>query len=133
MQTFIEALGAGLIVCDGGTGSLVAQAHPGLHCIESANLEHPETVQNTHLAFIEAGAQIISTNTFGANRYKLEAHGLADKVREINSRGVKLAREAREVSGRGVFIAGSIGPTGLHLDPLHHDNEERQRLLEGFR
>jgi len=133
MQTFVERLKSGLLVSDGGTGFLLGHAHPKLQCIEEANLAHPESVVEIHRKFIEAGAQIIETNTFGANRYKLEPHGFAGRAREINSRGVKLAREAREISGRDIYVAGSIGPTGLHLDPLHRDNQERQILLEAFR
>ena len=133
MKTFLEKLESGWIVGDGGTGTMIVQKHPKLHCIESANLEHPETVVDVHLAFIAAGAQIIETNTFGANRFRLEKRDLAEKMHAINSRGVKLAREAREISGKDVYIAGSIGPTGLHLDPLHRDNAERKVLLEAFR
>lgn len=133
MQTFLERLKSGLIVGDGGTGTMLVESHPDIDCIESANLDHAESVVDVHLAFISAGAQIIETNTFGANRYKLAEHKLADKMWDINSRGVKLAREAREVSGKDVYIAGSIGPTGLHLDPLQRDDQERDVLLSAFR
>ena len=133
MKSFLDRLSEGRLVSDGGTGTMVLRAHPELDCIECASLDQPDTVTDVHLAFIKAGARIISTNTFGANRYRLATRNLGDKVREINSKSVKLAREAREISGKEVYVAGSIGPTGLHLDPLHRDNEARQRLLEAFR
>jgi homocysteine S-methyltransferase len=112
---------------------MIYRALPQYPCFELASVEHPGTVVDIHSRFIAAGAQIVETNTFGANRYKLRAHGLEERVREINGASVKLAREAREISGREVYVAGSIGPTGLHLDPLHHDNEERRKLLDAFR
>ena len=71
-----------------------------------------ESVVDLHLGFINAGAELIETNTFGANRRKLATHFLEQELEQINSAGVKLARDAREVSGRDVYIAGSIGPLG---------------------
>jgi methionine synthase I (cobalamin-dependent)/5,10-methylenetetrahydrofolate reductase len=101
-----------IVVGDGGMGTLVSGAVPRLRCPEEANLRSPETVISLHVSFINAGADLIETNTFGANRRKLAASFLEDEVESINSAGVKLAREAREISGRDVFIAGSIGPLG---------------------
>src|SRR5213593_4163626 len=93
-------------------GVLVTSAVPRLRCPEEANLRAPESVVTLHTSFIRAGADMIETNTFGANRRKLAQHYLEDEFEQINSAGVKLAREAREVSGRDVFVAGSIGPLG---------------------
>src|ERR671935_2256206 len=110
---FVERLRDGpVIVADGGMGVLVSSAAPRLRCPEEANLRAPETVVKLHSGFIQAGADLIETNTFGANRRKLAAHYLEDEVRAINSTAVKLAREAREITGREVFVAGSIGPLG---------------------
>src|SRR6266571_5153160 len=100
------------IVADGGMGSLVTAAVPRLRTPEEANLRAPEAVVSLHVSFINAGAELIETNTFGANRRKLAHHFLEDRLEEINSTAVKLARDAREVTGRDVFIAGSIGPLG---------------------
>src|SRR5438477_7379994 len=100
------------VVTDGGMGVLVSSAVPGLRCPEEANIRAPESVVSLHASFIRAGADLIETNTFGANRRKLAALFLEDELAPINEGGVKLAREAREVSGRDVFIAGSIGPLG---------------------
>src|SRR5215207_2051405 len=101
------------IVADGGMGALLSGAVPRLRCPEEANLRAPESVVAFHASFIRAGAELIETNTFGANRRKLAAHYLEDELERINETGVKLAREARQMTGRDVFIAGSIGPLGL--------------------
>jgi homocysteine S-methyltransferase len=110
---FLERLAGGSpIVADGGMGVLVSSAVPRLRCPEEANVRDPEAVLSLHLGFIRAGADLIETNTFGANRHKLRAHFLEDDVRAVNEAAVKIARDAREVSGRDVLVAGSIGPLG---------------------
>jgi methionine synthase I (cobalamin-dependent)/5,10-methylenetetrahydrofolate reductase len=110
---FEERLAGGPpIVADGGMGALVTAAVPRLRCPEEANLRAPQAVVSLHVGFINAGAELIEANSFGANRRKLAAHFLEDELESINSTAVKLAREAREISGRDVFIAGSIGPIG---------------------
>src|SRR5688572_33001489 len=110
---FVERLENGPpIVGDGGMGALVTSAVPRLRTPEEANLRAPDAVVSLHVGFIRAGAELIETNTFGANRRKLAGHYLEDDFERINSAGVRLAREAREVTGSNVFIAGSIGPFG---------------------
>src|SRR5215207_5649072 len=116
-------------------GVLVSSAAPRLRVPEEANLRAPETVVKLHAGFIAAGADLIETNTFGANRRKLAAHYLEDDVRGINSAAVKLAREAREMAGRDVFIAGSIGPLG-ELEAVTDEERtqifaEQAEILEG--
>jgi methionine synthase / methylenetetrahydrofolate reductase (NADH) len=101
-----------VIVGDGGTGALLTAAVPRLRCPEEANLKAPEAVIGVHTGFIRAGAELIETNTFGANRRKLSAQFLDDRLEEILERGVKLAREAREVAGVPALVGGSIGPLG---------------------
>src|SRR5437763_4120427 len=100
------------VVTDGGMGVLVSSAVAGLRCPEEANIRAPESVVSLHTSFINAGAELIETNTFGANRHKLRSQFLENELAAINETGVKLAREAREISGRDVFVAGSIGPLG---------------------
>src|SRR3954466_14562993 len=100
------------IVADGGMGTLISGAVPRIRCPEEANLRAPESVVAFHASFIRAGAELIETNTFGANRRKLAVHFLEEEFEHINSTAVRLAREAREVTGADVFIAGSIGPLG---------------------
>jgi homocysteine S-methyltransferase len=113
VSRFLDRLRSGRpIVADGGMGALVSGAVAGLRCPEEANLRAPESVVAVHASFIAAGAELIETNTFGANRRKLARVLLDDAFEEINSAGVRLAREAKEVSGRDVFVAGSIGPLG---------------------
>ena len=123
------------IVADGGMGPLVSAAAPRLRCPEEANLRAPDTVVSLHLSFINAGAELIETNTFGANRPKLAARYLEDDLAAINEAGVKLARDARQVSGREVFIAGSIGPLGENEEAWPEDRgpsfAEQARLLAG--
>src|SRR5256885_13415082 len=123
------------VVTDGGMGVLVSSAVPGLRCPEEANIRAPESVVTLHASFINAGAELIETNTFGANRHKLRSQFLEDEVAAINETGVKLAREAREISGRDVYVAGSIGPLG-ELGGLAADERgpvfaEQAALLEG--
>jgi methionine synthase / methylenetetrahydrofolate reductase(NADPH) len=122
---FLERLGSGPpIVADGGMGALVSSAVPRLRCPEEANLRAPDAVVSLHVGFINAGAELIETNTFGANRRKLAHYFLEDEFERINSTAVKLARDAREVTGREVFVAGSIGPLG---EPLV--SRERRKLF----
>jgi methionine synthase I (cobalamin-dependent)/5,10-methylenetetrahydrofolate reductase len=110
---FLERLENGpAIVGDGGMGALLGAAVPRLRCPEEANLRAPDAVVSLHVSFINAGAELIETNTFGANRRKLGHHFLENELEAINSAAVKLARDAREMTGRDVFIAGSIGPLG---------------------
>jgi methionine synthase I (cobalamin-dependent)/5,10-methylenetetrahydrofolate reductase len=110
---FLERLSSSApIVADGGMGAVLASAVERLRCPEEANLKAPEAVVDVHLGYIRAGAELIETNTFGANRAKLARTFLEDELERICSAGVKLAREAREISGKDVFIAGSIGPIG---------------------
>jgi methionine synthase I (cobalamin-dependent)/5,10-methylenetetrahydrofolate reductase len=133
----LERLGEDrVVVGDGGTGALLSGAVARLRCPEEANLKAPEAVVNVHLGFIRAGAELIETNTFGANRRKLSMQLLDDQLEEIVERGVKLAREAREVSGQPVLVAGAIGPLG-DLEGSHGAENvydvfsEQARLLEG--
>ncbi len=85
-------------------------------------MTQPDLIQGIHNEYLSAGADIIETNTFGANRAKLETHNLQDRVREINFRAARIALEAREISGRPAFVAGAIGPTGR---PLQAPDEQR--------
>jgi methionine synthase I (cobalamin-dependent) len=100
------------LVADGGMGALISAAVPRVRTPEEANLRAPNAVVSLHVSFINAGAELIETNTFGANRRKLASHFLEDELENINSTAVKLAREAREMTARDVFIGGSIGPLG---------------------
>jgi methionine synthase I (cobalamin-dependent)/5,10-methylenetetrahydrofolate reductase len=137
VSTTLERLAEGrVLVADGGTGALLTAAVPRVRCPEEANLKAPEAVVKVHVGFIRAGAELIEANTFGANRRKLAAQLLDDRLEEIVETGVKLAREARDVAGSPVLIAGSIGPLG-DLEGSHEDAgayelfREQAALLDG--
>src|SRR5258708_40263985 len=107
-------------------GSYLHDALGAHRCFDEMNSIEPEAVFRVHQAYIEAGAHIIETNTFGANRFKLAPLGLGDEVQRLNSRGVKIARDARESASRDVLIAGSIGPLGLGVQSRHPAPQEIQ-------
>lgn len=113
IDEFNERLKNSILIADGAMGSMLHEAVGAQRCFDELNATEPEAVFRVHQAYIEAGAQLIETNTFGANRFKLAPLGLADEVARFNGRGVKIAREARESAARQVLIAGSIGPLGL--------------------
>ena len=108
--SFREAM-TSLLVFDGAMGSLLYER--GIFVtqnFEQLNVSRPELVRKIHEDYVAAGAQVIETNTFGANRFRLDRHGLGDQVREFNVAGARLAREA---AGEDACVAGSMGPTGL--------------------
>jgi len=89
-----------------------------VQCFDELNVTQLAWVYDIHAEYLRAGADIIETNTFGANRYKLEEHDLADRVEELNVAGVRLAREVARAAGRPVFVAASVGPLGVQLAPV---------------
>jgi len=119
IQDFNERLKDSILIADGAMGSMLHEAVGSVRCFDELNTSEPEAVFRIHQSYIEAGAQIIETNTFGANRFKLAPLGLGDEVQRLNSRGVKIAREAREAAAREVLIAGSIGPLGIGVQARH--------------
>lgn len=110
---FNQRLRDSILVADGAMGSMLYEAVGPHRCFDELNVTEPEAVFRVHHAYLDAGAQIIETNTFGANRHRLASHGLADSVVAFNHRGVKVAREAREAAQHEVLIAGSLGPLGI--------------------
>src|SRR5580693_7864659 len=102
-----------VLIADGAMGSILYETLGPQRCVDELNATRAEEVFRVHMAYLEAGAHIIETNTFGANRNKLAAFGLDERVTELNHRGVKIAREAREAAKHEVLIAGSIGPLGI--------------------
>jgi homocysteine S-methyltransferase len=118
-HAFSRRLAERALLCDGAMGTMLYARGVALDaCFDVLNLTNPRLVQSIHADYLAAGCDCIETNTFGANRFKLAVHGLADRVREINRQGVRLARDVRESAGRDVLVLGSIGPLGKYLAPL---------------
>jgi len=124
IQDFNERLKDSILIADGAMGSMLHETVGTQRCFDELNSTEPEAVFRVHQAYIEAGAQIIETNTFGANRFKLEPLGLGEEVQRLNGRGVKIAREARDSATREVLIAGSIGPLGIGVQARHPEPDE---------
>ncbi len=132
----LERLRQGTLLCDGAMGTMLytqagAQLMHG-RCFDELTLTAPELVQHIHRQYILAGAEIVETNTFGANAAKLNSYGLAEQTRIINRKASALAREAREVAGRPVFVAGAVGPTGQPVAPTARDDEPRLAALRSL-
>ncbi|MBM4424063.1 MAG: bifunctional homocysteine S-methyltransferase/methylenetetrahydrofolate reductase [Chloroflexi bacterium] len=117
--SLLDKLASSPLLADGAMGTMLHARGAGLdECFDELNLTRPEAVAQIHRAYIETGADIIETNTFGANRFKLARHGLETKVRQINSAAAAIARQATAESGRDIFVAGSVGPLGVRLAPF---------------
>jgi 5-methyltetrahydrofolate--homocysteine methyltransferase len=107
------------VIADGGMGTMLFAS--GLQrgsAPEAWNIDRPEDVRQIHASYMAAGAQLILTNSFGANRVRLAAHGLADRCAELNQAAARIARSAADAAAQPVVVAGSIGPTGQLLAPL---------------
>ncbi len=106
------------VLADGAMGTMLHGRGLSLTaCLDAVSLTQPALVAEIHTAYLQAGAELIETNTFGANRYKLAAHGMSDQVTAINRRGVELARASAAQLSSSVFVAGSVGPLGIRLAP----------------
>jgi methionine synthase / methylenetetrahydrofolate reductase(NADPH) len=105
------------VLCDGAMGTLLYAKGVFINrCYDELNLSQPDLIRGIHHEYLQAGAEIIETNTFGANSFRLARHSLAHKVRDINRAGVRLAREAAK--SFDVWVAGSVGPLGTRIEPL---------------
>ena len=140
-SNILERLKSAPLLCDGAMGTyLYAKGIFINRCYDELNLSQPDLIRGIHQEYVAAGAEVIETNTFGANSFRLARHGLADKVREINIAGARLAREALRKKGEMPLVAGSIGPIGVRIEPLGktslqeaHDSfrEQAAALAEG--
>ena len=107
------------ILADGALGTMLHKQGIGIEsCFDELNLTNPGVVLEIHQAYVNAGVQIIETNSFGANRYKLSEYRLEDQLREINIAAVKIAKKAAQSVMHDVLVAGSVGPLGVRLAPL---------------
>ena len=137
-KKFLELLKDRVLLCDGAMGTMLYNKGVYLNsCFDELNLSNPELVKKIHQEYVDCDVDIIETNTFGSNRYKLKKFGLEEKVKEINIAG---ARIAREIAKDRVFVAGSIGPLGLKIEPWGPTSfeeaeeafyEQASALLEG--
>lgn len=125
---FLKALEKKPLLADGAMGTLLYGRGASIdRSFEQLNLSQPELVQQVHIDYLNAGAEVIETNSFSANRLRLASFGLEDQVWKLNVAAAKIARNAREVAGQPAFIAGAVGPTGKLLAPL---GETAQQALE---
>lgn len=141
MKPFLAALDDRVLVCDGAMGTMLYGKGVFINrCFESLNQTQPALVTDVHGEYLRAGADVIETNTFGANRMKLRSFGLGDQVRDINLAGARLAREAVTKSGQDAYVAGAIGPLGVRIEPWGKTGvdeaeamfrDQAQALLEG--
>jgi homocysteine S-methyltransferase len=127
-MNFLEILESSTLLIDGAMGTMLHARGVGFdRCFDELNLTNPAAVAEIHREYIEAGAQLIITNTFGANRFKLSKHGLQDDVMEINRKGVELAKRIVSASFRDVLIAGDVGPLGVRIAPFGRVQPEQAR------
>ena len=116
MKNFREELAERILLCDGAMGTMLYQKGIFINrCFDELNISAPDLVRDVHKSYINAGVDIIETNTFGANQFKLLFHGFDSKLQEINYMGAKNAREA---AGKETFVAGAIGPLGVPIEPI---------------
>ena len=128
MNKFLDLLSSQTLLADGAMGTMLHARGVGFDkCFDELNITNPAAVAEVHREYIEAGAQLIITNTFGANRFKLTKHGLQEDVREINYKGVELAKRVVAASFKDVLIAGDVGPLGVRIAPFGRVQPEQAR------
>ncbi|GAB1470890.1 bifunctional homocysteine S-methyltransferase/methylenetetrahydrofolate reductase [Chloroflexota bacterium] len=127
-MNLLEILAKKTLLADGAMGTMLHARGVGFDkCFDELNLTNPAAVADVHREYIEAGAELVITNTFGANRYKLSKHGLKGDVAEINRAGVELARRVVAASFKDVLIAGDMGPLGVRIAPYGRVKLEEAR------
>ena len=127
-MNLLEQLKSSTVLADGAMGTMLHSRGISFEkCFDELNLTNPSAVAAIHREYIEAGAQLILTNTFGANRFKLSKHGLDQKIVEINQAGVELAKRVAEASFKDVLIAGDVGPLGVRIAPFGRVKPEQAR------
>src|SRR5579863_5051877 len=115
------------VLCDGAIGTLLYAKGIFINrCYDELNVSQPDLIRGIHHEYLQAGAEIIETNTFGGNSFRLARHSMASQVRDINFAGARLAREA--VKSFDVWVAGSVGPLGVRIEPLGKTSFEEARI-----
>jgi len=113
---FEYALKSKTLVSDGAMGTMMQEnGLPAGHCPEEWNISHPDVISSIHKSYYEAGADVVETNTFGGNLYRLKHHGFEDRIYNLNKAGTEIAKS---VCPESKYVAGSVGPTGEFLQPL---------------
>src|SRR6516162_3498120 len=126
----LTRLKQGPVLCDGAMGTLLLSKGIFIDkCYDELNLSQPDLIKGIHQEYLQAGAEVIETNTFGANSFRLSKHGCMDRLVEINRRGAQLAREAAK--SFDALVAGAVGPLGVRIEPLGKIALEEAR--ESFR
>ncbi|MGA8288651.1 MAG: bifunctional homocysteine S-methyltransferase/methylenetetrahydrofolate reductase, partial [Acidobacteriaceae bacterium] len=120
------------VLCDGAMGTMLYERGVFIHrCYDELNLSQPDLIRTIHEEYLQAGAEIIETNTFGGNRFRLQRHGLQDKVHDINVAGARIARQAadqiRDKQATQAFVGGAVGPIGVQIEPLGKVSFEEAR------
>ena len=120
------------VLCDGAMGTMLYERGVFIHrCYDELNVSQPDLIRAIHEEYLQAGAEIVETNTFGGNRFRLERHGLQDKVHEINLAGAQIARKAvdqlLDKQATRAYVAGAIGPLGVQIEPLGKVSLEEAR------
>ncbi len=126
-EEFREELSRRVMVADGAMGTMLYSRGVFINrCFDELNLSAPDLVRQIHQEYVKAGAEILETNSFGGNRARLAAFGVAEKLKEINQAGVRLAREAAR---DGAFVAGAVGPLGVRIEPLGRTSFTEARAI----
>src|SRR5436189_5183454 len=138
MKPFLDAIDDRVLVCDGAMGTMLYAKGVFINkSFDALNLSQPDLVAEVHQEYVRAGADIIETNTFGANRLKLGSFGIADKLHTINAQGARIARHAAREQA---YVAGAIGPLGIRIEPYgktgvdeaeEYFREQARALVEG--
>src|SRR5215472_3634809 len=133
MPSFPDIFGDRPILADGALGTVLYARGVFINrCYDELNLSDPGLVTSIHEEYLQAGAELLETNTFGANRFRLARHGLASRVAEINAAGVRLAKQAvahlKEKQAGEAWVAGSVGPLGVRLEPLGKTGLDEARV-----
>ncbi len=127
MSDLLDRLAAGVILADGAMGTMLHARGVGFDkCFDELNLTNPSAVGQIHREYVESGSQLILSNTFGANRFKLAKHGLQEQVRDINRAGVDLAHMAAPAASH-IFVAGDVGPLGVRIAPFGRVQPDQAR------
>src|SRR5207248_5451676 len=123
---FEERLQRGPVLCDGAMGTLLYSKGVFINrCYDELNCSQPDLIRSIHHEYLQAGAEVVETNTFGGNEIRLARHGFGDRVRDINFAGARLAHEAGK--SFDAWVAGSVGPLGIRIEPLGKTSRDEAR------